>query len=161
MKYSEIRDQIKDGDILAWKVKGKWLESFYSFKINLVSLFQRDPFIHVGFAINEDERVLVMESVTPLVRKVPLSGELPCYVISGKGLTEKQRVKAMALLGKARYSIWEAILAFFNRSDMTNDRWDCDEFVRYALDIRCDGSPAKLIEFMLNNGSTLTKVTAE
>lgn len=158
MKYSEIRDSIKSGDILAWTHRFKW--TWYDIKCYAVRIFTVSEYSHVGIAVVQNGRVWVLEAVTPTVRLVPLSGEIPCYIVGGTGLTEAQLLKGMALVGKAKYSQLEAIKAFFGLNSVENDKWECGELVNYVLDLEGQAVPSKIVESMLDKGSTITKVMA-
>jgi hypothetical protein len=70
-KYSEIRSQIKSGDLLAFRHEG-W-KSWHDFKVQLVRMFTRSEYSHVAVAWVVGERVMVVEAVEPCVRIFPLS----------------------------------------------------------------------------------------
>ena len=154
--YKDVRPTIKSGDILAWTHKS-W-KSWYDIKIMIVRLMQLSEYCHVGIAVVGQDRVWIVESVTPLVRIVPLSGELPCYVITGNGLTDKQRLKAISMIGKAEYSQWEAIKAFFKGNTLNDDRLQCAEFVAEILDLPCKATPSSIVDYKLSQGASLIKV---
>jgi hypothetical protein len=159
MKYSEIRDTLQSGDILAWTHRFKW--TWYDFKCYMVRLFTVSEYSHVGVCIVQDGRVWVLEAVTPTVRLVPLSDEVPCFVLKGKGLTEEQKFRGMALVGKAKYSQWEAILAYFGKNDLNNDRWECAELVDYVLDLNLEATPASLVDELLQQGYPMYTITKD
>jgi hypothetical protein len=159
MKYSEIRDTLQSGDILAWTHRFKW--TWYDFKCYMVRLFTVSEYSHVGVCIVQDGRVWVLEAVTPTVRLVPLSDEVPCFVLKGKGLTEEQKLRGMALVGKAKYSQWEAILAYFGKNDLNNDRWECAELVDYVLDLNLEATPASLVDELLQQGYPMYTITKD
>ena len=154
--YKDIRPQIKSGDVLGWTHR-KW-NSWYDLKVMFVRLAQMSEYSHVGIALVEDGRVWVLEAVTPLVRKVPLSDDLPCYVVTGNGLTPEQRLKALSMVGKAKYSQWEAVKAFFGKNTLEDDRIECAEFVVEVLGLSCKAIPSEVIDFKLSQGALLTKV---
>jgi hypothetical protein len=159
MRYAEYRGKIKSGDVLAWSFRGGWFDSWHSFKINAVRLFQRSEYSHVGIAWVIAGRVFVLESVVPLVRSVPLSGLLPAYVISGRGLGRDQLELALSMVGKAEYSQWEAIKAFFGYNSLENDRIQCAEYVIKVLDLNCQATPSEVVRYMIHHGARLTEVT--
>jgi hypothetical protein len=70
-KYIEYRSQIKSGDLLAWSHRG-W-GSWRDFKIQMVRVFTRSEYSHVGIAWVVGKRVFVIEAVEPMVRAFPLS----------------------------------------------------------------------------------------
>lgn len=160
MTYDEFRRHIHSGDVVAWSHRGGWFDSFHSFKINLVRLMQMSEYSHVGLCWNVAGRVFVVESVVPTVRIVPLSNLLPCFHISGAGgMTDAQIKKALALVGKGKYSELEAVKGYFGKNDISNDQWECAEFVNHVLDlVGFKATPSGLIAHMLRNGSRLTEL---
>lgn len=160
MKYANYRDKIKSGDVLAWTHRASWFSSWYDFKVNFVRLVTMSEYSHVGIAWVFQGRVFVIESVTPFVRIVPLSNLLPAYVLTGKGeLTEEQLNKAIELVGVGKYSIPEAMIAFLDKNDIHNDKWECAEFVKYVLDLDCTATPAKVVQKMQEGDSTLVEIS--
>lgn len=159
MKYSDIRKTIKTGDVLAWSHRG-W-KSWYDIKIQMVRFFTQSEFSHVGLAIIFGGRVWVLEAVTPKVRLVPLSNLLPCYVVSGNGLSHNSLEAGFDLIGKdtVNYSQSEAVKAYFKKNDRTNSAIQCAELVNSLLLLDCQDTPAATVECMLKNGSTLKEIT--
>jgi len=91
MKYSEVRDTIKSGDLLAWSHRG-W-RTWYDIKIQAVRFFTQSEFSHVGVAWAVGGRVFVLEagckkttllynchmfSKTPPQRPAPMKPVPPC-----------------------------------------------------------------------------------
>lgn len=159
MKYSAFRQQIETGDVLAWTHRG-W-GSWYSFKIQLVRLFTRSEYSHVGIALVMGGRVWVLEAVTPGVRLVPLSNLLPCYHLTGNGMSVEQVEAGLALVGKddVVYSQWEAVKALFGKNDPADGKIQCAELVIGLLGLQCRATPSDVVGTMLANGSTLTEVS--
>lgn len=124
MKYSEIRSQIKSGDLLAWSHIG--IKSWHDFKIWLVRLFMRSEYSHVGTAWVIGERVFVIEAVMPLVRIYPLSSLGDFYHLP-LNAPWKQETEALALsrVGHA-YSQLQAMQAPFGKPPEDN-LWECAE----------------------------------
>lgn len=133
VKYADYRDQISSGDVLAWSHRK--LESFYDLKVWLVRILTASEYSHVGIAWVFGGRVFVIESVTPEVRIVPLSNLLPCYVSKVKRINWNNEAEdfALSLVGKGKYSQWEAVKAYFNENK-DPDAWECAEFVKVVLD---------------------------
>ena len=151
---------MNSGDILAWTHRG-WFKSWYDFKVMLVRLFQMSAYCHVGLFIKDDlGKGWVVEAVTSGVRKVPLT-ELPCYHLTGNGLTDAQRTLAYDLLSNPnmQYSQWEAILAFFGLNSTRNDQIECAELVTMVLGLPCKATPSAVVEYALSKGATLTEIT--
>lgn len=128
MKYKDIRPQIRSGDLLAWSHRG--FKTWYDIKLQLIRLFTRSEYVHVGIAWVVQDRVFVIEAVNPYVRIVPLSNLLPCYMISmhtpWKGSTENLALK---YVGLGKYSQLEAIKSTFG-GNTTEELLQCVEFVR-------------------------------
>lgn len=132
MKYSEYRDNIRSGDVVAWSHRG--IKSFYDLKIWFVRLFTRSEYTHVGIVWRYKSRIFIIESVIPYIRIVPLSNFLPCYVIHmNKDLGATSEEVALKLVGVGKYSQWEAIKAYFS-ANKDPDAWQCVEFVKKVLE---------------------------
>lgn len=110
-RYSEYRNQIKSGDLLAWSHR-PW-GSFYDFKIQMVRVFTRSEYSHVGVAWVVAGRVFVVEAVEPLVRIYPLSKLGDFYhTPMGIDLTPVAEDAMISYVG-TRYSQLDAVRAFF------------------------------------------------
>lgn len=136
MKYSEARSQIKTGDLLAWS-SGSW-RSWHDIQVNLVRVFTRSEFSHVGIALVGAGRIFVLEAVSAGVRLFPLSRALPFWWV--RRPDERGEFSAEAIdfafdrLGD-RYSRLQAIRAFFGTlAAGEDDRWQCAEYVLGVLD---------------------------
>ena len=161
MRYADARPTIKSGDRLAWTHR-KW-SSWYDFKVMMVRLFKMSEYSHVAFALVEDDRVFVVESVTPVVQRVPLSDHLPCYLLSGTGITDAQRLKAIGMLGKYPYSqllaIWAGILAIFGKQTSRHIKaMECAKFVNVVFDLPYPDTPSDFVAGELTRGAALTEI---
>lgn len=159
MNYASVRPLIKTGDILAWSFRKGWFSSWYAFKINLVRLFTRSEYSHVGIAVVFGKRVFVLESVTGGIRLIPLSLELPFYWLPYRALDETELERALSVCGQP-YSQWEAALGQFGATDSSNGKWQCSEFVKWVHSLPCDATPSRVVEHVLSEGYTLGKVSA-
>jgi hypothetical protein len=131
MKYSEIRDTIKTGDVLAWS-EGDW-KTWHGFQLNIVRAFTRSTYNHVGVAYVVSGRVFVVEAVVPLVRIFPLSKVLPCYLMHIPfESTPEMEERMMELVGKP-YSKWEAIRSLFTKATDSESVWECSKLVNSVL----------------------------
>jgi len=109
--YEEIRNQIKNGDILMYR--GKSLES------RIIMWATRSKFSHAGIAVWWNERLMVMEAIGNGVVVRPLSlsvqkyyGDVELYkVVEEIDDAGRQRMITFAQqeLGK-EYATWKAIL---------------------------------------------------
>lgn len=120
MKYLEIRDKIKTGDLLAWSEGGPWT-SWRNVQLNLIRMGTGSTYNHVGVAYVVGGRVFVVEAVVPEVRIFPLSRLTPFYWIpvpfEATETTEKHLLNFVGM----RYSKWEAIKSAFT-TDTNNEK---------------------------------------
>lgn len=149
MKYDLVRDYINDGDVFAWTHKASPFASWYDFKIFLVRLFTRSEYSHVAVSVRFGGRVFVLESVTGGIRLLPLSKCLPCYWITEDIPFDVER--AMSVCGEP-YSQFEAILGEFDKTDDTNGKWQCSEFVKWAKNLKCKATPSAVVSDCLERG---------
>lgn len=112
MDYKTYRHNIKSGDILCWSHQG-W-GSWKDFKTQMVRVFTRSTYSHVGIAVVVAGRVFVLENVVPYARLYPLSMAGNFYHINMQGVNwnDELEEKAFSYIG-SRYSQWRAIKAFF------------------------------------------------
>lgn len=124
-KYSEIRNSIRSGDLLAWSHKG--IKNFHDLKIWFVTLFTQSRYTHVAVAWCVGDRVFAIEAVMPLVRIYPLSKLGDFYHINQNvEWTEAAETLALSKVGE-RYSQLQAIQAPV--STPSEDKlWQCAEF---------------------------------
>lgn len=131
-KYDEYKQNIKSGDLLCWSHRG-W-GSWYDFKIQMVRLFTRSEYSHVGVAWQVGGRWFVIEAVEPRVRIYPLSKLGSFYHIPMKlNWTEDVEEKALSYVG-AEYFQLKAIKAFFKPWR----KGDVSECAALALQIYAD-----------------------
>lgn len=165
MKYADIRDKIKSGDVLAWNHRS-WA-SWYDIKIQIVRIATRSEFIHTGTAWVVAGRVFVIESVIPYVRIVPLSSLLDCYWIPMEVGDKWVAVEddALEFVGRAKYSQLEATLQIFGKhSPIANKRWFCSKLTNEIL-VRMGVescplpiTPSNLVDHLLNTGRPIYKI---
>ena len=163
MLYSEFRNQIKSGDVLAWTHNG--LKSWKDFEVWIVRLGQRSEYTHVAIAWVIGGRVFLLEAAGGAVRIFPLSRDLPCYHI-GTNVTWTKEVEEYALskIGE-KYSKWEAIKGLFGLTT-NDDQWQCSEFAREVLkkagmDLDCIATPSAVVGKLLDNNHTLIKLNIQ
>lgn len=125
-KYSEVRPTIRSGDLLIWSTRE--VKSITDFLMQIVRVFTKSEYDHVGVAWVIGERVFVIEAVIPVVRIFPLSSLLPFYYISTNSVWSEETEKfALEQIGQ-KYSISQAIESFFNKPNL-DDTWHCAELV--------------------------------
>lgn len=140
-KFSEIRDQIKPGNILA--LHDEFVASWYGLKIWGVQQFT-GKYCHVGLLDVIDGDVRVIESVIPLIRNVALKDTAAkgfFWIPMHKPLNDISRAFAYSKVGLGGYSQLEAVEAGVNMylqkglpDDNQRDHlWECARFVRAVM----------------------------
>jgi hypothetical protein len=129
MKYSEIRNTLKTGDIVAISAKPK-LKYFAGW---LVRLFTQSEYSHVGMIWIHQGRAFILEAVHPKVRIVPLSLVLPFYVVQMNITPNMEALdEAFSQVGVGEYSVVEAIKSYFGLNSV-NKEIQCVEYVKSIL----------------------------
>lgn len=152
MKYAAIRNQIRSGDLIALTHTKWW--SWRDLQIQAVRLFTESRFSHVGLAFVVGGRVWMIESVEPVVRMIPLSNleEGFYWAPSNTSMCDAEIEFALALVGKGRYSKWEAIKAYFIAvRAIAKGNWECAKLVIYArrlsgVDLGNRATPSDVIQ---------------
>lgn len=111
MHYNDYRGNIKSGDLLAWSHR-PW-GSLYDFKIQMVRVFTRSEYSHVGVAWVIAGRVFVIEAVEPKVRIYPLSKLGDFYHTSMNAPWRPETEEAAIGYVGRDYSQLDAVRAFF------------------------------------------------
>ena len=138
MNYAKARETIKTGDLLAWS-HGGW-GSWRDIQVNLVRVFTRSEYSHVGLAWVANGRVFIIEAVGTGVRIFPLSRELPFYWVQKPSPLTQEAIEFLFARIGAPYSKWQAILAGIGAlANGQDDRWQCAELVLSALALDDDG----------------------
>jgi len=128
MKYSELRDTFKTGDLLVWSEGGDW-KSWRNIQLNLVRMGTMSDYNHVGIAYVVGGRVFVVESVVPYVRIYPLSRLLPFfYIKTGYNFSMEHEERLLKYIGMP-YSKWEALKAAFSKSTNNDKVIQCAKLV--------------------------------
>jgi hypothetical protein len=164
--YNQARAQIKSGDVLAWTHKG-W-RSFYDFQVQMIRVFTRSEYCHIGVAWVVGSRVFVIEAAVPQVRIYPLSKVLPFYWIPTNDYwTPEVEEYALSLVG-SQYSKMEAIRGFLGTVITgQNHLWQCAELTDSILvkgnvlrQEEAVVTPAGIVEELMKQGLTLTYINA-
>lgn len=125
--YKEKRGEVGSGDVLAWTHRG-W-GSWYDFQIQVVRMFTRSEYAHVGVAWVIGGRVFVFEAVSSGVRIMPLSRLLPCYWLRIGRWNEAAEEFALQQVAQP-YSRVQAIMAGLGLLKVGHDTvWQCAELV--------------------------------
>lgn len=133
MKYADVRDQIRTGDMLLWRnVKSSGTRSVIEHW--LVKHGTASPYTHVGVALVEHDRVSVMDLTTTGCAPRLLSSDIPCdWAPAPQPLSEAALTFAFSCFGKLVYYRWRAIVAAF-RAFVTGQE-SPGECAEYALSI--------------------------
>lgn len=126
-------EQVKSGDLLAWKRDS--FSTVSDFLIHAIRFLTRQRYGHVGIAWRVfdglDEELFVIEATVPKIRvaRVPLNRDFVCIPMpvtwAGKGknfLVEK--------IGK-RYSFWDAVRSYLGLTLKKDDSFQCVELCHY------------------------------
>ena len=168
MKYSDCRDNIKSGDLILLSHK-KW-GSLYDLQVQAVRLASLTEFSHVGVAVVLGGRVWIAESVTPVVRLVPLSNftDEGFYVVhTDVPMQEAELEFLLSKVGKGKYSKIQAVLAWLGKLKLGADElYECAEYVILArrlsgLDLGERAVPATVAHEALSKGYSMIYVKGE
>jgi hypothetical protein len=151
--YSQIRDQIQGGDVIA--LHDKFVASWYGLKIQAVQLLT-GPYCHVGLIWPMGGRVWCLESVIPKIRMSPLSnvaGEGFFWLPIAKPMSEAEIEFALSQVSVGEYSQAEAIeagLGTLTEEDALNGRWECAKYTVLArrlsgVELGPDWVPTKVV----------------
>lgn len=130
--YDSARSKIKSGDLLAWTHK-EW-GSWYNFQVQMVRMFTRSEYSHVGIAYVVADRVFVLESVVGGIRQTPLSTMVPFYWLPLSDYWNDDVLKAaMSKLGQ-QYSKWDGFKSLWKKiKPGTDNNWECAEYAQFIL----------------------------
>lgn len=148
MDYQTHRPNIKSGDLLAWSNK-KW-KSWHDIKIQLVRIFLRSEYSHVGTAYVMGGRLWVLEAIEPRSRIYPLSklGSFFHIPLPAKWTPEAEE-KALSYIGE-EYKQLRAIKAFFKPLDKEDVSQCCALAIAIAdkcgLDLGVRATPDEVVE---------------
>ena len=134
MNYNVARPTIRSGDLLAFS-SGSW-RSWSDIKVNMVRIFTRSTYSHVGIAWVVSGRVFILEAVTPKLRIFPLSqrGEFYLLPLNAPWHGDTENV-ALSFVGY-NYSYLEAAQGYLDRLE-TGRVGQCAAYVLQVM--RHDG----------------------
>lgn len=147
MRYLDARGLIQSGDVLAWTHRP--LRSLYDLQIQIVRMFTRSEWSHVGLAWVVGGRLFVLEAVSAGVRIFPLSRAGAFTWVQRGAFTVDQEELALAHVGEP-YSKWDAIRAFFGASNNADGHWSCSEYVCAVLGLPVhEQTPAEVMRYLI------------
>lgn len=168
MKYSDVRDKIKGGDIIAVS-HSKW-NSWYDIQIQAVRIFTESEYCHVGLVREDAGRLFVIESVTPFIRVKPLSEFIKdgfYWIPVNKPISDNELRFAMSEVGKGRYSKFQAIIAQLNMLPIgKDDKWECAEFcivarAKSGVDLGNKATPSAVVKKLQEQGCPVYLIDKE
>jgi hypothetical protein len=168
MNYEDARKELKNGDIIALS-HSSW-SSWYDIQIQAVRIFTESEYSHVGIVWTFAGRVFIVESVQPVVRITPLSNLAKdgFYVVPTLvDISDQEMEFLMSKVGIAKYSKWQAILAYLKLLNIgADDFYECAEFVIVAralsgLHLGGTATPSAIVQNLLESGRQLTFVKKE
>lgn len=151
MKYNDIRDSLKSGDLLAYTQK-EW-NSINDLASQVVRLFTQSEYCHVGLAKEVDGEWFVLEA-TPSngVHLSPLPLNKPFYWVQmdvqWNDVAEEEAKKS---IGNS-YSMFQCVLAFLGLLEISRDnKWECAELAIHmykamGLEFDCKATPTAVVE---------------
>lgn len=164
--YSEIRSQIKSGDIIAL-THTEW-NSLYDLQVQAVRVFTQSEYCHVAVVWVFAGRVLVIESVTPKVRIFPLSNLKDAgfyWIPTDTPMSDAELEYGLSKVGLGEYSKLQAIAGQLETLEIgEDDLWQCSELTiamrkLSGLDLGPKATPAAVVQKALETGLTLNYVT--
>lgn len=168
MNYTECREDFKSGDLIFFS-HYKWA-SWYDLQVQAVRLASLSEYTHVGVVVVLGGRVWLAESVTPVVRLVPLSNFAKdgFYVIPTRvPMTEAELEFLLSKVGVSKYSKWQAILAYLDKLELgTDDLFECAEYTICArrlsgLDLGNRAVPSSVVKEALKQSMRIHHVQGE
>lgn len=126
--YSEIRDEIETGDLLAWRIKH--VGSFTDLILLLYQKILKARFSHVGIAVKIGNRYFLLDATPPVVRLIPISMTGDFYLIK-TNLKVKPRQVDLLLehIGK-KYDLIDLVRGVFGIKK-NKDNFYCSELANY------------------------------
>jgi hypothetical protein len=165
--YEDYRSKIKSGDVIAFSNSDWDLKTIAS---QIIRIATRSEYNHVGLVFKISGRLMLVEAVVPYVRMVPLSDyvEKGFYVLHMKTPPSKAETEfAMSLVGKQKYSVWQAVKAFFKQLKIGDDEfWQCAELVITArrlsgVNLGDVATPSRIVKESLLQGYEISYVKGQ
>lgn len=146
------REQIKSGDLLVWKKSSKSTISRWT--LDIIRLFTRSDFAHVGVAWVLEGRLFVVEATQPVVRLTNVKETDEFYHVGMN--VEWSKLSEDFLIGKLglKYSMFDAIRAFLGKRLDNDDRYQCAELAHefyavHGISLGDSYTPSELVDSAL------------
>lgn len=126
--YSKKRNEIKTGDLLAWKTTR--INSFFDFILFLYQKILKAEYTHVGMVVKEGGRIFIMEATPPVVRLFPVSMTEDFYIIHTNIEPKSSHVDVLLKdIGK-KYGIMDLIRSILKLGNNTSEYY-CSELASH------------------------------
>lgn len=148
--YSKVRNDIKTGDLLAWRVTK--ITSFFTFILFFYQKIFKAKYSHVAIAVNLGNRTLMVEATPPVVRLFPVSMTDGFYHIKTNTKVSAENLDSMLQHTGKKYGLTDLLkgMLHIGRSDK---RYYCSELcgdfynsVGYIQDDKAGLTPDTLVE---------------
>ena len=120
--YLAYRNELKNGDILAWTPNG--LKGTGDLIPYIIKYATGSDFYHVGQVWRVGERIFVVEAMPPLVRIYPLSRKPSFFHIPMNVQWNEEKENGLLSSVGDDYSLIKAMLTIFKKPTIDNS-WQC------------------------------------
>lgn len=152
--YSKIRDEIRTGDLLAWKTTR--INSFFDFVLFLYQKILKAEFTHVGIAFKEGDRLFLIEATPPAVRIYPVSMTDDFYVLFNNIETRPSHIDLLLKNVGKKYSLFDLLRSILKLGNSTSEYY-CSELaamyynsIGFIHDIDAGLTPDSIIKAIAN-----------
>lgn len=125
VRYSEIRDTLKTGDLVSWKA-GK-VDSFFTAILKIYQKILKPKSVHVGIVFVVGGRTFIVEARPPVVRIYPLSRMEDFYLIRTNIPDDKANVDFLLQEVGVEYGILDLIRGLLFADGKNNKELYCSE----------------------------------
>ena len=125
VRYSEIRDTLKTGDLVSWKA-GK-VDSFFTAILKIYQKILKPKSVHVGIVFVVGGRTFIVEARPPVVRIYPLSRMEDFYLIRTNIPDDKANVDFLLQEVDVEYGILDLIRGLLFADGKNNKELYCSE----------------------------------
>lgn len=125
VRYSEIRDTLKTGDLVSWKA-GK-VNSFFTAILKIYQKILKPKSVHVGIVFVIGGRVFVVEARPPQIRIYPLSRMEDFYLIRTNIPDNKNDVDLLLTEVGIEYGVFDLIKGILFGEGKNNKEIYCSE----------------------------------
>lgn len=125
VRYSEIRDTLKTGDLVSWKA-GK-VNSLFSAVLKIYQKILKPKSVHVGIVLVIGGRVFVVEARPPQIRIYPLSRMENFYLIRTNIPEDKNDVDLLLTEIGVEYGLFDLVRGIVFADGKNNKEMYCSE----------------------------------